>query len=61
MLTYVRNGVELGWLIDPDLKTVSIYRPGEATPTELPNPEQVSGEGPIAGFVLDLKQIYDQL
>ncbi|MGA8029059.1 MAG: Uma2 family endonuclease [Bryobacteraceae bacterium] len=60
MLVYMRNKVELGWLIDPLSKTVTIYRPGEE-PVELLNPDSVSGEGPVAGFVLDLKHIYDQL
>jgi hypothetical protein len=28
---------------------------------ELKDPARVEGEGPVAGFVLDLKRIYDQL
>jgi Uma2 family endonuclease len=60
MLTYLRNGVELGWLIDPLSRTVRIYKPGEEF-IELNDPERVEGEGPVAGFVLDLKRIYDQL
>ncbi len=61
MLVYLRNGVELGWLIDPESQTVSIYKPGQERPIELVNPESISGEGPVAGFVLDLKRIYEQL
>ncbi len=60
MLAYLRNGVELGWLIDPKRQTVSIYKPG-CEAVELKDPERVSGEGPVAGFVLDLKPIYEQL
>ena len=60
MLAYLRNGVELGWFIDPLTRTVRIYKQGEEF-VELDNPPRVEGEGPIAGFVLDLKQIYDQL
>jgi Uma2 family endonuclease len=60
MLTYIRNGVELGWFIDPLTRGVRIYRPGEEF-VELNDPPRLEGEGPIAGFVLDLKQIYDQL
>lgn len=60
MLVYLRNGVELGWLIDPLSRTVRIYRQGEEF-IELEDPPRVEGEGPVAGFVLDLKQIYDQL
>lgn len=60
MLAYLRNGVELGWLIDPLSRTVRIYRQGEEF-IELEDPPRVEGEGPVAGFVLDLKQIYGQL
>ena len=54
---YIKNGVLLGWLIDPLEKTVSIYRPGQE-PEVLSNPAQVSGEGPVAGFVLHLDPIF---
>jgi Uma2 family endonuclease len=60
MLAYLRNGVELGWFIDPLTRTVRIYKQGEEF-VELDNPPRVEGEGPVAGFVLDLKRIYDQL
>jgi len=60
MLTYLRNGVELAWFIDPLSRTVRIYRQPEEF-LELNDPPQVEGEGPVEGFVLDLKQIYDQL
>ncbi len=60
MLTYLRNGVELGWLIDPLSRTVRIYKQGEEF-VELNDPERVEGEGPVAGFVLDLKHIYGEL
>lgn len=60
MLAYLLNGVELCWLIDPISRKVSIYKPGEA-PIELDGPARVEGQGPVAGFVLDLKHIYDQL
>lgn len=60
MLAYLRNGVELGWFIDPLTRTVRVYKRGEDF-IELNDPPRVEGEGPVAGFVLDLKQIYDQL
>jgi Uma2 family endonuclease len=61
MQVYLRNRVELGWLIDPQARTVSIYSSERETPSELIEPERLFGEGPVAGFVLELKQIYDQL
>jgi Uma2 family endonuclease len=52
----IDNGVQLGWLIDPIKRRVEIYRPGR-DPEVLSNPAKVSGERPIAGFVLDLDRI----
>ena len=47
----------LGWLIDPLEKTVTIYRP-ERELEVLSNPAQVSGEGPVEEFVLELDRIF---
>jgi Uma2 family endonuclease len=57
MEEYIANGVLLGWLIDPLERTVTIYRPGRE-PEVVANPTQVAGEGPVAGFVLDLSRIF---
>jgi Uma2 family endonuclease len=57
MQLWIDNGVLLGWLIDPDRKTVAIYRPG-VEPESIENPNQVVGEGPVTGFVLELKDIW---
>jgi Uma2 family endonuclease len=56
MEEYIANGAELGWLIDPEERTVWIYRPGLA-PECIVNPQRISGEGPVAGFVLELVDI----
>ena len=59
MAEYRRNGVELGWLIHPDEREVLIYRgAGEQT---LSNPERVAGEGLVAGFVLEMADIWKGL
>jgi Uma2 family endonuclease len=59
MAEYRRNGVELGWLIHPDRREVLIYRgTGEQT---LSNPERVAGEGLMAGFVLEVADIWKGL
>jgi Uma2 family endonuclease len=57
MEEYMANGAELGWLIDPRERAVWIYRPGRA-PESIENPERVAGEGPVAGFVLELADIW---
>jgi Uma2 family endonuclease len=60
MREYIENGAQLGWLIDPEARTVEIYRPGRA-PEILTNPTSLAGEGPVAGFVLNLSRIWDPL
>lgn len=58
MLEWMENGAKLGWLIDPDRQTVTIFRPGRASETLL-KPLNVAGEGPVAGFVLGLDPIWN--
>ncbi|MBW4483807.1 MAG: Uma2 family endonuclease [Tildeniella torsiva UHER 1998/13D] len=57
MSEYRDCGVRLGWLIDPQEKRVEIYRLGR--PTEyLSQPEQLSGEEVMPGFVLVMAEIW---
>jgi Uma2 family endonuclease len=60
MEEYLQNGVALGWLIHPDKRTVAIYRQGAAVEV-LEQPETLVADGPINGFVLDLKPIWEGL
>lgn len=57
MEQWIANGVQLGWLIDPENKTVSIYRPGER-PEILTHPTSVQGNGPVTGFELVMERIW---
>jgi len=57
MNEYFGCGVRLGWLIDPLLKQVHVYRSGEA-PVILENPKSVTGETVLPGFVMDLSRIF---
>jgi Uma2 family endonuclease len=59
MEEYIANGVQLGWLIDPRERRVTIYSAG-GPPRVLENPATVSGEGPVEGFVLSLERILNQ-
>ena len=57
MVEYLDNGVLLGWLVDPYNQTVHIYRAGQ--PVEvLEDPETVSGDPVLAGFELNLQEIW---
>lgn len=56
MQEYMENGVRLGWLINPQDRQVEIYRLGQ--PVEvLQDPQSLSGEDVLSGFVLDLNRI----
>jgi Uma2 family endonuclease len=57
MVQWIANGVQLGWLIDPENKTVSIYRPGEQ-PEVLTHPTSVQGNGAMAGFELVMARVW---
>ena len=58
MHEYTENRAQLGWLIDPQTKTVEIFRPGRDSEV-LPNTaESVTGEGPVHGFTLDLLKVW---
>ncbi len=54
---WIANGAELGWLIDPERKIVEIYRPGRE-PEIVEGTSAVQGEGPVAGFVLELARLW---
>ncbi len=54
------NGAQLGWLIDPAARTVTIYRP-KTHPEKSTGINSISGEGPVATFTLDLTRVWDPL
>jgi len=60
MNEYVRAGVRLGWLIDPQTKTVTIYRDDGSTET-LDRPETVEATAVVDGFTLPMARIWDPL
>lgn len=57
MQEYIDNGTQLGWLIDPIAKSVSIYQPNKNI-VHLDEPETISGDPTLPGFVLDLQKIW---
>ncbi len=58
MQEYLENGIRLGWLIDPLLEQVHIYRPDCAVKIESA-PETLDAGDAMPGFVLDLKLIWN--
>lgn len=57
MREYMDNGAQLGWLIDPQNRTVEIYRSAQAIEV-LANPSRLSGEHVLPGFVLYLGRVW---
>ena len=54
---YISNGAELGWLIDPLDRIVHIYHGAETEILE--DPQAISGEPLLKGFVLDVRALWD--
>lgn len=57
MEEYIANGLHLGWLIDPPNRQVFVYTPPDQI-DHLQNPSHLSGEPLLAGFRLDLTDIW---
>ena len=55
MERYIANGAQLGWLIDPYRRRVHIYRPGVDAEI-LNDPETVSGDLVLPGFVFNVRR-----
>lgn len=55
MERYIANGAQLGWLIDPYHRRVYVYRP-EVDVEILEDPETVSGDPVMNGFVFEVRQ-----
>jgi Uma2 family endonuclease len=60
MEAWIANGAQLGWLIDGDSETVYVYRPSQPVATHR-HVSKIAGEGPVRGFVLQLRGIWKGL
>ncbi len=58
MREYIEGGAELGWLIDPQGKHVFVYR-ADKSMEQLNDPEALTGDPVLKGFVLALKSIWE--
>ncbi len=58
MQEWIDNGAQLAWLIDPDTRSIEIYRPG--LPPELRTDlDSITAEAPVEGFHLNLRRVWD--
>jgi Uma2 family endonuclease len=55
---YLDHGAQLGWLIAPVAKQVHVYRP-QAAVEGLDNPQTVSGDPVLPGFVRGVGTVWD--
>ena len=55
---WLKNGVRLGWLVDPQTRMTTIYRPGHE-PTTKPFTETLSGEDVLVGFTMNVAEVLD--
>ncbi len=58
MREYLENGVRLGWLLDPRTRRVYVFREQSTEPEVLRDPETVSGDPVLPGFVLDVRAVW---
>ena len=59
MEEWIAYGVTLGWLIDPFLRQVHIYRPDTAT-LVLDDPDTLSGNPELPGFIFNVRlRVFD--
>lgn len=59
MVEWIDYGVALGWLIDPFERRVYIYRP-DTDPVVLDDPETISGDPELPGFVFNVRdRVFD--
>ena len=58
MREYIAQGAGLGWLIDADSRFVEVYR-GNGEVERFDRIDLIEGEGDLAGFKLDLREIWD--
>jgi len=57
LMDYLRNGVALVWLVDPEARTVTVYRPG-APPYELKEHEELTGHDVLPGFSCKVADLF---
>ncbi len=58
MREYIENGAKLGWLLDPAERKAHIYK-ADGSVEILENPESLSGDPELPGFVLTLKPVWE--
>ncbi len=58
MEKWLKNGVRLGWLVDPQTQTTTIYYP-DREPETKPFTETLSGEDVLIGFEMNVAEVLE--
>ena len=58
MAEYIENGAQLGWLIDPEVRQIHVYRPRQGV-VILEDVVEIMADPELPGFVLDLREIWE--
>lgn len=58
MTEYIDNGAQLGWLIDPEMRQIHVYRPRRNVAI-IDNVVEISADPELRAFVLDLREIWE--
>lgn len=56
---YITAGAQLAWVIQPNKKTVHIFRPGQNKPEKVGRDGMLSGEEVIPGFSLAVSNLFE--
>jgi Uma2 family endonuclease len=55
---YLTVGVHVVWIIDPDLRTLTVYRP-DAEPTLYNSRQELAGDPDLPGFRMKIAELFD--
>ena len=56
---YLANGFPLVWVVDPNARSVTIYRAGEASPAVLRAADEITAEPALAAFRCKVAEFFD--
>ena len=56
---YLANGFPLIWVVDPNARTVTVYRAGQASPTILHESDEITAEPALAAFRCRVAEFFE--
>ena len=59
VMQYLADGVQIVWLVNPEQRTVTVYRAGSNQPTRLTTNDALDGADIIPGFTISVASIFE--